>query len=1294
MNITPFRWKSDRPQEVQAAVRQSLAEARRGAQNLWRRPLPTPPSGTETTTAARQSQNDANTGAQSPYDRARTLELNFAPGGDDAAVEPAAGAATGQAKRLRERSGFPMARSYENIHELISGKKKRGRKALPATPGRQASDADMEAGQADEKTSDEGEEGGGNEARPSPQRQRPTPLQRNRSDMSMHNQAPAVPPKKPGLHRSTSIKIDTPARDRVPMGPAVPPTGPPAQRLAIETNMGAPTTTASPNSGRRLQRRRSVMVRPNRAPGGGVPGEEAVAGGRTPKMTSVLKTQATDMDVWGKFTRLATCCIPAGLLSRFGDMHEPAVQQAWREKMTLVMIIACMCGALGFLTYGFVTTVCKPANRMSFDTFNASTHDTMPNTFGVHGVVYSLAKLQDIHANYPGFMAGTYQVGAVPGQVSPLTDTGVDITPYFWPGSIAALPPACMEMYLGTTTPACGIARYPAALDHCHDPAVLEAYVAANPGVRGQPIEYRWDTVNSPNSTLMVYRGEVLDMSRYIATSANFTLPIFGNLTNEIISLHLGKDASKAFAGSPARLQMGECLTAMYTVGEIEGKTFGCITSDIVLYVSLIMILGVVLLRFSMAVMFDWLVAWKLGRLQQDHAALTQAAALRRMTLDQGIVPFPMRGKLDMGTGGVSRRASTVMVDVARSNEDISKSNVIGQPTVVRADGAAGSPRGGGSPLDKAKDLVRSVLGRPPAPTVVHPLPVGPTSTPSLNEDQVDVLRCQSPYGLEVYTIMMVAAYSEGAEGIRNTMDSLAETTYSDDHKLIFIVADGLIKGAGNTQSTPEIIIDMLEMDANWPMPPAPMSYVAISEGEKRHNMAQVYVAWYRRGERCIPTILVVKCGKPEESTTPKPGNRGKRDSQIVLMSFLQKVTFDDPMTPLDYDLFQKIHYLMGVTPDVFEIVLMVDADTKVAPDSLPRMVAAMVSDPEVMGLCGETRIANKSETWVSRIQVFEYYLSHHLAKAFESVFGGVTCLPGCFCMYRIKAPKGNGVWVPILCNPDIVDTYSENRVDTLHKKNLLLLGEDRFLTTLMLGTFPHRKQIFVPRAYCKTVVPAEFKVLLSQRRRWINSTIHNLMELVLVRELCGVFCFSMQFVILLELVGTVVLPAAIIFTFLLIIMTFVGPEIPVIPLILLGAILGLPAILILLTTRRRMYIYWMLIYLLALPVWNLVLPSYAFWHFDDFSWGQTRKVAGEAKGGDKTGHGGNAAETDGATEVPRRRWVDWETERRRAMVAEYELDRRDRALGGGRDVEVASNVSGSSTAVNARDGEGGKGGR
>lgn len=76
---------------------------------------------------------------------------------------------------------------------------------------------------------------------------------------------------------------------------------------------------------------------------------------------------------------------------------------------------------------------------------------------------------------------------------------------------------------------------------------------------------------------------------------------------------------------------------------------------------------------------------------------------------------------------------------------------------------------------------------------------------------------------------------------------------------------------------------------------------------------------------RRTPTVIVVKCGTEDEAASDKkPGNRGKRDSQLILMNFFSRVTYNDRMTPLDFDLFRKMHILMGVTPDFFEVCLMV----------------------------------------------------------------------------------------------------------------------------------------------------------------------------------------------------------------------------------------------------------------------------------------------------------------------------------------------------------------------------------
>jgi hypothetical protein len=77
------------------------------------------------------------------------------------------------------------------------------------------------------------------------------------------------------------------------------------------------------------------------------------------------------------------------------------------------------------------------------------------------------------------------------------------------------------------------------------------------------------------------------------------------------------------------------------------------------------------------------------------------------------------------------------------------------------------------------------------------------------------------------------------------------------------------------------------------------------------------------KGHR-TPIVIVVKCGTPAEAKDAKPGNRGKRDSQMILMNFFSSVTYNSRMTPLDYDLFRKTQALMGVTPDFFEVCLMV----------------------------------------------------------------------------------------------------------------------------------------------------------------------------------------------------------------------------------------------------------------------------------------------------------------------------------------------------------------------------------
>ncbi|KAI1461487.1 glycosyltransferase family 2 protein [Annulohypoxylon moriforme] len=490
------------------------------------------------------------------------------------------------------------------------------------------------------------------------------------------------------------------------------------------------------------------------------------------------------------------------------------------------------------------------------------------------------------------------------------------------------------------------------------------------------------------------------------------------------------------------------------------------------------------------------------------------------------------------------------------------------------------------------------------------------------------------PAPQDKFVICQVPAYTEGEDSLRKALDSLTALQYDNKRKLICVICDGVIVGQGNDRPTPKIVLDILGVDPKVDPPALP--FKSVGTGSEQLNYGKVYSGLYEYEGNVVPYIVIVKVGKESEQSKAKPGNRGKRDSQILLMSFLNRVHHRAPMNPLELEIFHQINNIIGVDPELYEYLLMVDADTCVREDSLNRLVAACANNSKIAGICGETGLQNEQRSWWSMIQVYEYFISHHLAKAFESLFGSVTCLPGCFSMYRLRtADKGK----PLIISDGMIKDYSICNVDTLHKKNLLSLGEDRYLTTLMTKHFPYMSYKFIPDAYCQTAAPEEWSVLLSQRRRWINSTIHNLAELMLLKDMCGFCCFSMRFIVFIDLTGTIILPATCVYLGYLLyrVITHTGP-LPLVSIIMIAAVYGLQALIFILK-RQWQHIGWMIIYLLAFPVYSFILPIYSFWNQDNFSWGNTRIVIGE-KGNKQL----VAVDDEGfdPRSIPLQRWDDY----------------------------------------------------
>lgn len=990
--------------------------------------------------------------------------------------------------------------------------------------------------------------------------------------------------------------------------------------------------------------------------------------------------------VWNVYCAIITFWAPEFLLKCFG-MPQNAQRRAWREKVGLISIILLIAAFVGFLTFGFTQAVCQaPGLRLQINEVDSGYMIFHGEAYNLDGSLHPAALgipldsnvLYDLPHKYGG-QDGSFLFQNVNGACKDIITLapGSDV-PTDSQGNLAWYFPCIAVNQDGSSKPGDNGTSYPSDYQFgyaCHTTTNARDTFYHKLRKSGE-VFFTWDDIKNSSRNLMVYSGSVIDLDwiQWFNKSQVSYPTQFDDLRAN--SQVRGLDMTHVLQ-SGADKQIGKCLAEVAKVGSIDTESVGCIASKVVLYVSLVFILSIVVVKFVLALIFQWFLSRKYGAAKTSQSSDPKKRAKQIEEWSDDIYKQAPRitdpaSTVTGSDGRQSKRGTVLFPQTSRftSPYAVDRPSKTGrpQPTTMtsQSSGAkllSNGPYGHsynasqgtlevpGSRFSVAASRSSLMLGGDHRYSTAFTDMEGSGPEGFIHENVVPQPPPEwQPFGYPLaHTICLVTAYSEGADGMRTTLDSIATTDYPNSHKVMVLICDGLVKGKGEMLSTPDIALSMMGDFAILPEDVQAFSYVAVASGSKRHNMAKVYAGFYDYGtesripaqkQQRVPMILIVKCGTPDETSQSKPGNRGKRDSQIILMSFLQKVMFDERMTELEFEMFNGIWKVTGMSPDFYETVLMVDADTKVFPDSITHMVSAMVQDPEVMGLCGETKIANKRASWVSMIQVFEYFISHHLSKSFESVFGGVTCLPGCFCMYRIKSPKGGqNYWVPILANPDIVEHYSENVVETLHDKNLLLLGEDRYLSTLMLKTFPKRKQIFVPQAVCKTTVPEEFKVLLSQRRRWINSTVHNLMELVLVRDLCGTFCFSMQFVVFIELIGTLVLPAAISFTVYLIIISIVRKPVPVIPLVLLALILGLPAFLIVLTAHRWSYILWMSIYIISLPIWNFALPVYAYWKFDDFSWGDTRKTAGE-----KTKKAGLEYEGEfDSSKITMKRWGDFE---------------------------------------------------
>lgn len=375
-------------------------------------------------------------------------------------------------------------------------------------------------------------------------------------------------------------------------------------------------------------------------------------------------------------------------------------------QVTLCIIIALLMLSIAFLTFGLTPSLCPVTGdkSSSFPFYNSTSKIPImyQDSIIVHGLRYDFDQTREKLLEH---------------NVNLTTDWyGADITGLFNPDH-------CSEFFIDPMTFTCQVSNS-ASLSlvsaNCLDVSLLNSVK-----MKGR-IYFSWEQIGrsyDSYSDLIVFNKFVLNMTSFISSSPSTTFNqlSFNNPQTILKVSNQSDDTTRSFYTDPQLIHVSKCLTQLYTVGQIDSQSIGCVASNVILVMCLVAIVCVILVKFLMALTFHWFLS-------------------RRLVLKRESTPYTFHLP---------------------------------------------------SSVDKSA------------------------------------------------IIMLVTCYSEGEHGIKSTLDSLATTNYPDDRKLLFVVADGIITGTGNKQSTPEIILNMMTFDHNQSHNEA-CSYFAIADGAKQHNMAKV----------------------------------------------------------------------------------------------------------------------------------------------------------------------------------------------------------------------------------------------------------------------------------------------------------------------------------------------------------------------------------------------------------------------------------------------------------------------
>ncbi|KAI8090143.1 chitin synthase-domain-containing protein [Gilbertella persicaria] len=554
------------------------------------------------------------------------------------------------------------------------------------------------------------------------------------------------------------------------------------------------------------------------------------------------------------------------------------------------------------------------------------------------------------------------------------------------------------------------------------------------------------------------------------------------------------------------------------------------------------------------------------------------------------------------------------------------------------------------------------------------------------------------------YTVLLVPCFAESFDTLKMTVDSLSRSTYEDSKKLLLFVCDGITTSAQEQKHTHDLLLEYLGYSCKDD--PLCHPYTSLGQNKKKINHARVYSGFYETGRNRVPYLIIVKIGQPQEETdyyqshmsTAPPGNRGKRDSIVLVLGFFERCMnlANNRLTPLEYEIFNQCYNVLGIDPRQLKYMMVTDADIQVQSDVVQKLVSRLEGDKRMLAVSGHVRPANPEQNLITMLQIFPVYLSFYSGLAYEACMRSVMTITGGLVMYKLwtenkpqplddksikryklskqqnpRRPSPISKWPKIsdeiivtnpfsgsrtssltndtvttittitttatnrhpsqrqrvhskglssfestqrsstrpesrlslspsldvqLCcaHPTVLRSLAVLQADTMHMQNVLLLGEERVLSLVLLKSHPNHRLGFEPEAIGYATLPTSLFSLQGQQIRRLRSAFHTQLEIQRIAWQLG---FTYWLLSTTELIDIVFSMPVILYLY-----NIFGRSLEKLGLsyfIIACSFLGLAVLHIIFFLLRRQfrYVLWFMLYcVISLPLFHVYFPLLAIW--------------------------------------------------------------------------------------------------